>query len=207
MRQQFLHLSMLIGLTVASSLIAKPVFASACAAAPNTWYRAERQPSNDERTIITEFSSLSGQFGSWSARDPILFMDESSVPISGRVLASDTWEFSFLLSQESASQLVSFVFEADSVWEFSSFDANVVGESPTYSEYQTSLYKEVVVPGSIQLPEAIAEAFGNSQVAGRLIFQGYGDACPIGSNFSNWVLQILDPSDSDSAAITGAGQL
>jgi len=207
MKNKVPKLLIFLGISVSSIFVAAPAFSCGCCGVPNTWSRSSAIPSDNIRSVITDRLNLLGEIGHWSARGSLLPMEGSSVPLSGTMIAPETWEFSFSLNHEGPSQPISFVFEADSAWEFSSFDIDVVGDSPTYSESVALLYKEIMIPGSVLLSRELAEAIGAQQTAGRFIFQGYGNHCTDSNSFSNWVFQILAPNNSGFVEITGVGRL
>jgi hypothetical protein len=131
-------------------------------------------------------------------RDPLFLI--GPVFLQGSSPQPSVWEFTIGTGESESPSVLRFTPEGP--WEFFQ---TYPGPWSEKLEPEVQLYKEVVLPGAIQITGSLAKGFGQNSLPAKLIFKGQGNRCFDGVDFSRWMLRFVLPRPDGDITFVGYG--
>ncbi len=176
-----------------------PVQACACCADRNTWVRYERKPDQDQVNLINSLNLSTGVLFPPGPVDTKFYGRK----ITGKLIKSQTWQFSITKETPKSGIVAKVNFVPSSnKWAFAQIDTE------SKSNYNVSLYHEIVITGTLNIISDSEKLFkGVKKTPAKLILQAKSNRCLFNKEaFYNWILQF-EIMGEEASYISGSGKI
>lgn len=174
------------------------VLACACCARFDEWMRRAGASEFEREEIVGLSLSRGMLIEGVGERDPLFF--SRPVIVNGSSPGPGAWEIVIGTGEDESPSALRFT--AEGPWEFFQ---TYPGPWPGKVESEVQLYKEVVLPGAVQITGSFAEALGHDTLPAKLIFKGQGGRCFSGADYSQWMLRFTLPRPDGDITFVGSG--
>jgi len=183
---------------VFAPVLAGDAWACACCARSDDWMRWSGGSEFEREEIVGLALSRGVLIEGVGERDPLYL--NRPVIVNGTGQETGDWEVA--IGTGEADSLSTLRFTPEGPWEFFQ---TYPGPWPGKLKSEVQLYKEVMIAGTVEFGGSLATTLGHATLPARLLFQGQGNRCFAGADFSQWQLRFVVPRPDGDITFVGSG--